>query len=227
MKKIVKKNQVVLTVLAVMIAVAGYLTYAGSDGLLPAGAFQETKDAASYESSDEDVLGQNVALENAGAQENAGNETQADTEGEAQANAEEESEGEIPDGTPGEAVLTNADVVDFMAKVQLSREQVRTKNKESLMEIINNTGLSEEQKKEAVATMVELTDMAQKENATETLLAAKGFENTVVSINEKGVDVVIGKTELSDAERAQIEDIVKRKAEVEASDIVITLMTPK
>ena len=229
MKKIVKKNQVVLTVLAVMIAVAGYLTYAGSDGLLPVGVNQETAETGAQidEVSNEEILSENMALENAGQTAQSAQAQEGEGEDNAQESASEGESGETPDGTPGEAVLTNSEVVDFMAEVQLNREQVRTKNKEALMEIINNETLGEEQKKEAVETMVKLTDNAQKENATETLLGAKGFENTVVSIDDDGVDVVIGRTELTDAERAQIEDIVKRKAEVEADSIVITLMNPK
>lgn len=58
----------------------------------------------------------------------------------------------------------------------------------------------------------------------ETLLSAKGFENSIVSITQDAVDVVICKDNLTDAELAQIEDIVKRKASVSASQICITLM---
>lgn len=72
--------------------------------------------------------------------------------------------------------------------------------------------------------MIALTDVAEKENAAETLLGAKGFSGSVVCINGETVDVVVGKTELTDAERAQIEDIVKRKTEADAADVVITLM---
>ena len=111
-----------------------------------------------------------------------------------------------------------------MAEIQLNREQVRTKNKETLLEIINNTNISDEQKQTAIDNMVKMTEYAEKENATETLLSTKGFENTVVSINDNSVDVVIGMTEITDAQRAQIEDIVKRKTEVPAEYIVISLM---
>ena len=111
-----------------------------------------------------------------------------------------------------------------MSQVQLNREQVRSKNKETLLEVINNSALSDEQKQSAVDQMIQLTAVAEKENAAETLLGAKGFTDSVVCINGDTVDVVVGKTELTDAERAQIEDIVKRKTEVDAANVVITLM---
>ena len=65
---------------------------------------------------------------------------------------------------------------------------------------------------------------SEKENAAETLLQAKGFVDPVVSITENQVDVVVNAVTLTDPERAQIEDIVKRKTEIGAAGIVITLM---
>ena len=72
--------------------------------------------------------------------------------------------------------------------------------------------------------MIELTEIAEKENAAETLLMAKGFADPVVSISSDKVDVVINAASITDPQRAQIEDVVKRKAEVGAESIVITLL---
>ena len=102
------------------------------------------------------------------------------------------------------------------------KEQVRARNKETLLEIINSTTLSDEQKQNAVDTMVEMTAIAEQEMSAEILLEAKGFTDVVVSISGGSVDVVVNEPELTDAQRAQIEDIVKRKTNVEASNIVIS-----
>ena len=67
-----------------------------------------------------------------------------------------------------------------------------------------------------------MTDIAEREAAAELLLEAKGFTDSVVSITEGTADVVINMTEISDAQRAQIEDIVKRKTEISGENIVIT-----
>ena len=67
-----------------------------------------------------------------------------------------------------------------------------------------------------------MTDAAEKELAAETLLSAQGFEDVVVSISDAGADVVVSSTQVSDAKRAQIEDIVKRKTGIEAANITIT-----
>ena len=70
--------------------------------------------------------------------------------------------------------------------------------------------------------MTELTDIAEREAAAELLLESKGFADSVVSLTDGTADVVICQSEISEAERAQIEDIVKRKTGVSGSAIIIS-----
>jgi len=183
------------------------------------------------EISDEDLLMENASYYFPGEIEEA--ESVADgsgqmTDGSGQQYAEIESwdEGEETGmENPGEAVLTSGMTVsDYIANVQLNREQTRAKNKEILNSIINNTSLEESAKQEAIQNMIAMTAVAEKENAAETLLQAKGFADPVVSLSGSKVDVVINASSITDQQRAQIEDIVKRKTEVPADGIVITLL---
>ena len=144
-----------------------------------------------------------------------------------EAGAQTDMAGETQAGyeNPGEAILTSGmSVSDYIAGVQLSREQVRAKNKDTLLAIINNSNIEEAAKQEAIQDMIRLTEVSEKENAAETLLLAKGFSDPVVSISSDKVDVVVNAASITDAQRAQIEDIVKRKAEVQAENIIITLL---
>ena len=70
--------------------------------------------------------------------------------------------------------------------------------------------------------MVQMTQFAEQEMAIETLMASKGFSEAVVSLTNDSVDVVVDAAELTDANRAQIEDIVTRKTEIAPENIVIT-----
>jgi stage III sporulation protein AH len=200
-KKIFKKNQVIITSLAILIAVAGYLNFADVD--LGIG----DKEASTDNSSILDQVEYDLSDETAVADENA--ETAAET-------------AEVPDGssTPGEAVLTGAS--DFAAQAKVSREQVRSQNKADLQAIISNKDISDEEKQNAINTMVSMTDLTEKEVAAELLLEAKGFENVIVNLTGETADVVVPDADLEDAKRAQIEDIVKRKTGVAAESIVIT-----
>ena len=91
-----------------------------------------------------------------------------------------------------------------------------------MLEVINNTNIDNTQKQEAIDNMIALTDIAEKEMAAEILLEAKGFNDAVVSISDGSVDVCVSAGELTDAQRAQIEDIVKRKTGIPAENIIIT-----
>lgn len=201
MKKIFKKNQVIITSLAILIAVAGYLNFADVD--LGFG----DKEASTDSSSILDQVEYDLSDETAVMDENTESVTET---------------AEVPDSdsTPGEAVLTGAS--DFAAQAKLSREQVRSQNKADLQEILNNTEVGDDQKQEAVNTMVQMTDISEKEAAAEMLLEAKGFENAVVNLTGETADVVVPQADLDDAKRAQIEDIVKRKTGIAPENIVIT-----
>lgn len=237
MKKMFRKNQVVVSALAVMIAVAGYLTYAGREGVVPMdttqveqtqSADEQTEEVLNQEQAEGQLVGEQMGESQA--EETNAEDVQAttkETEGVAEATLEDIAslDYDVSDTNPGEAVLTNGVTVsDFLAQVRMNREQVRGKNKDTLLEVINNESIASEEKQDAIDNMVRMTEIADQESAAENMLQAKGFNNAVVSINDEQADVVICRQELSDAERAQVEDIVKRKTDVDVANIVITLM---
>ena len=227
MKKVFQKNQIAITALAIMIAVAGYLNFTeqntSSDGTKKTAGSVETIDTMDISDGDSLIKEKAKASKDVSkslsknSSENA-KETQTDASSE----------------TIGDAVLTQAQVSEYVAGARMEREQTHSKTKESLDEIINSTSVSEDAKKEAVPRNVfayslkdiltELADIMEKESATEQLLASKGFEDAVVSIGEDSVDVVLNYEELSSSDRAQIEDIVTRKTGYSVSQLVISKM---
>ncbi len=201
-KKFTKKNQIIIAALAVMIAAAGYLNYSGKIFGNLGKSTQANADLTNQELldiSDEDVASASDDIKSQDGDEN-----------------------ESTDGSPGDAVLTNGEASAVVAEAKVTREQVRAQNKESLNEIINSENLTDDQKQEAVNQLVEMTNLAEKEAAAETLLASKGFTDSVVSLTSDSADVVVNAVELTDANRAQIEDIVVRKTGVAAQNVVIT-----
>ena len=195
MKKIVKKNQIIITALAALIAVAGYLNH--------------------IENSEKALKNTNGETETT--TENSGEEVDD------AASKDIESNDVDMKSEPGEAVFVSASGnVDFVVEAKLLREQTRANNKEMLMEIVNNTALTENERKQAVDKVAEITDRQEREMAAETLIMAKGFENAVVTITDDEVDVMIVADSLDDAKRAQIEEIVKNKTDMSTDKITIT-----
>lgn len=213
MKKIFKKNQIIITALALMIAVAGYVSFAKDNGADDEVVFEANANVMdeTFEISDEDEITEADIFTDI-----------EDNSTEAVMPATETAEESIEN--PGEAVLANAGTgnMDYAAEMKFNREQVRSRNKETLLDIVNNANIDETQKTAAVDQMVVMTDIAEREIAAEMLLEAKGFHSVVVSITDQTADVVLDMGEVTDAKRAQIEDIVKRKTGIEAQNIIIT-----
>ena len=219
MKRIFRKNQISITSRAIMIVIAGYLNFT-ADQTKP------VKQEAAAETA-EKIREENIQAEEAAAGAEADITSFPDEDlASVSAEAESTADTETPEGEKvGEAVLTSsASAGAFSASAKLNREQVRSKNEASLLEIINNTDISEDMKADAIASMNRMTDRAEKELDAELLLEAKGFKDSVVSINDDSVDVIVGAAEITDEQKAQIEDIVTRKTERNVSDIVITTM---
>lgn len=224
LKQLMKKNQFIITTLAVMIAVAGYLSYAqqngAKNGYLEVNNLENAMESVGlYEISNEDVELTAAADTQGSAMVEI---SSLDSDPNDETTTVEESKEAVSEN-PGEAVLTNGSgSLAVVNEIKMNREQVRAENEAVLMEIINNVNLSEGEKAEATSQLIAMTAIAEKEAAAEMLLEAKGFTDAVVSVNGENVDVVVNAANLSDADRAQIEDIVKRKTEIAADKIVIT-----
>ena len=272
MKKLWKRNQIMITALALMIAIAGYLNFMGKkvdeENLFTTSAqFEEASGVTTEEGTDmaavTDITDESLALlpeqENGAIDESAAmtdidsmdsedemvysdylDENQAENVSAAADDAaldetamagtdENAASGEVAQvtedytgETPGEAVFTSSQAISSIAGANLMKEQTRAKNKEALLNIINAENLPESAKQDAVNSMIELTDITQKECAAEILLEAKGFADVVVSISGDVADVIVQADDLTEAQRAQIEDIVSRKTGITAENIIIS-----
>lgn len=258
-KKILRKNQIMITALAVMIAVAGYLNFAGTkigeedfisvdgsseltydisdedmyaislredtDGIIQdyANATGDNTDILSLDTDDVTVTDNYLSNDMNAVSDSAIDTTVTGDTDTLAANTDESGATIIEQEIPGEAVFTSASGVSSLAGAKLLKEQTRAQNKESLLEIIQNEELTEEAKKEAVSSMIALTETAQKESDAQMLLEAKGFTQTVVSISGDTADVMVEAANLTESQTAQILDIVQRKTNITPENIIITV----
>ncbi len=281
MKNIFKKNSIIITALAIMIVIAGYLSFTNKDTKEDANTAAEMTSAQTNVTDElaSDQNGVEVATDTTGTTtdttktdttkedattdgtvtdttkddtttditttDTTNTDTKATTtkdktttdksngelgkndisDDDVLANAKDVSDnGEInlKDGTPGEAVLANTADGSYFASTKLDREQVRAKNKETYMDIINSPDVKEEDKKAAIDSMIKLTDITERESAAEMLLEAKGFDGVVVFVVDNKADVVVNAKSLSDQQLAIIEQVVKQKTDIAVNNIEIT-----
>ncbi len=229
MKKLLRKNQIIITALVVMVALAGYLSLT-DDSELAVGVLNQQDAENVAEGGTDGTVPEDAETEN----QTAESVSQAAATGNA---ADEVADSEVADDAvtdisdediaskenAGEAVLVNNTVTgDYFEAAKLSREQTRAKNKETLLELVNSDSASEAQKEKAMNEIVAMTAVNEKETATENLLAAKGFQDVVVTIVDDSVDVIVNAESLTEQQIAQIEDVVKRKSECASDKIVIS-----
>lgn len=203
MKRVIKKNQVIIAALTVLLGVAGYLSFSG-----------EPTDKSKNKEDNEQAFAESDFTDVA-----AGEMTLDDVEG------SEHIELNSNESEIGEAVLTSTGVaVTNMVNIKLGREQTRSKLKESYLEIINDDGMDEASVSSATDAYMKMTDDMELETEAETILSAKGYENSIVSIGKDTVDVVICGDVLTPEDRAKIEDVVVRKTGCSVDQIVITMV---
>lgn len=253
MKKILKNNQVIITALVVIIAVAGYLTMTQDSKDNFANGIKATKtvaDQATAVGDGEQVLDNDLYLDlddatdassaqvtaepvatadpeaTSTAAQSVTNDEYADISAEDLGNdSTQVADAEVAkesDATGDAVLVSNTIDADFFSSAKVTREQTRAKNKETLMDIVNNASLTENEKQKAIDSIIQITEDAKKESAAEILLEAKGFNDVIISIVDGGADVFINGDNLTEQQMAQIEDIVKRKTGLSADKIVIT-----
>lgn len=262
MKKILKRNKVMITALALMVVIAGYLHFAGTQ----VSTQEMIKQEESVESSSVSVNGiveynmdgqimssgelsdiseedleyyaqiESLDSEDLTLEEEYVNELEtALQEGEEYAEMDEETaelvawedpvlEEELAqvEEVPGEAVYTSTTTITSLSAARLKKEQTRASANDTLMEVIDDVNVSEEQKQAAIDHMLVSADIAEREAAAEIMLEAKGYTEAVVSISGDSADVLVYGSSLTDIQCAQIEDIVKRKTGIASANIIIT-----
>ncbi len=203
MRKIVKKNHIVIAALTVLLGVAGYINFSGNSLNLDDDNTTEATEAAMAYTNPDDIVSVELSMDEMVQPEHI------------ELNSDEED--------IGEAVLTSTGTtVTNLVNVKLGREQSRSKIKENYLLIMNDENMDSEAIAKATDAYVKMNEDMEKETEAETVLSAKGYTGVVVSIGEESVDVIICTEELADDERAQIEDVVVRKTGCTVDDIVIT-----
>lgn len=217
---VIKRNQVIVTALVVMIAVAGYLNLTESkvsqsgNNIENAMALTEEGDAytAMIPEGDISTLADDVDEDLDVAQAST---DPTDTNNTAMDPITAEAITAEADGATddtGAAVFVNASADNtYFVQAKLEREQARAKEKDILTEMINNSNIDQEQKAACATSMLDIQKRIEKETAAEAMIESKGFKEAYVRIDDETVDVVVEKPELTEAEVAQIMDIVSRK----------------
>lgn len=203
--KVLKRNQLIILVISLMLVTAGYLNFTSTNEKM------ENKDVVAELGDATLVSNNNVVNENQ--RENKEEKKQNDNESEVI--NENETIGE------NEAVETNQEDTYFTTS-KLERENIYSQMLESYQEIYNNVNSTVEQKNLAIEDISKINEKRNAIMIAENLVKAKGFEDIVIFSNSNSVSVIIKAEKLEPEQIAQIQNIVSRELEVGAEAISIS-----
>ncbi len=218
--KIIKKNQVVILTLALMLMTAGYMNYTNN---------QENENTLLAQLGDAQLVSTNI-IENEQTNNEVINEEENQIEEKEDENQIEEinntSENEITessniaDNTIQETSSNIKD--DYFTKSKLERDSMYSQMLETYKGILENEKIASEQKGIAENEIKNINDKKSAIMIVENLLQTKGFANSVVFINDPSINVIIKGKELAAEQVAQIQNIVQRELKTEIENVHIT-----
>lgn len=212
--RIIKRNQLIILVISLMLITAGYLNFTSDSNTSKETAklFAELGDATLV-STNAIVENDETEIENTVASNNVVVENTVSNDVSNEASNVEEN-----------IVETNAETVDdtYFTTSKLERENMYSQMLETYQQIYNNTEASTDQKTSAIEEIAKINKTKNAIMIAENLLSAKGFKNIVIFANENSISVIAGETELKPEQIAQIQNIVSRELNVDAGIIHIS-----
>ncbi len=126
----------------------------------------------------------------------------------------------IDKGNIGEAVQTSG-AVDKVATSRNQRNKDRTDTVKALTEIVNNSSVSEQDKKSALEGLQKIADNVSAESSIETVIKAKGFDDALVIVSDEAVTVIVPSNTLLTSQTLQIQDAVTSQIKIDLEKIKI------
>ena len=211
----IKRNHVIISALVLMVAVAGYFNFRDSGAEPESSSLQLNSDGEVLALIMDDWAGQEVAIVNT-TWDNYGNIHNPEL-------ATAFADSLQAQASPGQAVFVNTtNDSSFFIQARLNREQARSSQQAHLTEMINNANIAEASRTQTAEALLDLQTRIERETAAESLIEAKGFAEVYVRIGDNSVDIVVDTPQLTAAEIAQIEDVIRRKTGFELSQIFIS-----
>lgn len=217
--KLLKKNQVIIYVIALMLVTAGYLNYTTTQAndTLETSLKMEGDDMQLADIGDARLVSSSDVVENVLEIENNTNSNNVTTE-----NRQTEAENIVEiNNTTVETSVNNSD--DYFIKSKLERDTMYSQTIETYEKILNSSNSLEIQKQTATQEITKINETKNSIMICENLIQTKGFENNIIFVNGESISVIIGAKEVSQEQIAQIQNIISREMKAEIENIHISL----
>ena len=209
--KVLKRNQIIVLVIALMLVSAGYLNYTANtqtNTTIPT----SVEEGIEYAGIGDAKLVSSNGIVNTNTQEAI-----------VENNSISIEENAIVENIAEETKNTNATTTDeYFSSSKLNRESMYSQMIESYQKILENDSISSDQKAIAQTEIKNINDTKNRIMICENLIKTKGIEDIVMFVNDKSISVVIKSESLQEEQIAQIQNIIAREMQTEISNIHIS-----
>lgn len=232
--KIFKKNQIIIYVIAVILMTVGYLNYTNKteelnsvetslqmendDSSLVAGIGDAKLVSSNDVTSESNTANTATSETNTTSEETATNETNTTNESLQEENTEAQTETETQETSNNQTGTQD----DYFEKSKLERDTMYSQMIETYENILNSTNAEETQKQSATDEIKKINDTKNSIMICENLIKTKGFEKSIIFVNDASISIIIGATDISQEEVAQIQNIISREMGAEIENIHIS-----
>lgn len=223
MKNILKKNQIIIYVIAIMLMTAGYLNYTTKQGenSIQTSLDIEAKDDSRLADIGDATLvsSSDVVVDDLKNETNTANTTNITTN-EVKENTVQNNVNQVNSTEQTSSNVSNNN--EYFTKSKLERDNMYSQMIETYEKILNSNNSLETQKQTATTEITKINQTKNSIMICENLIKTKGFENVIIFVNGESVSVIIGLPELKQEEVAQIQNIISRELKVNAENIHIS-----
>lgn len=221
--KIFKKNQIIIYVIALILMTVGYLNYTNKteelnsvetslqmendDSSLVAGIGDAKLVSSNDITSENNTTNTATSGTNTTSKENATNETNTTNESLQEENTENQTQTQTQETSNNQEQTSD----DYFEKSKLERDTMYSQMIETYENILNSTNAQETQKQSATDEIKKINDTKNSIMICENLIKTKGFEKSVIFVNDASISIIVGATNITEEEVAQIQNIISRE----------------
>ncbi len=212
--KSLKRNQVIIFVIALMLVSAGYLSYTANNDANTIQTSSELNATLEYAGiGDAKLVNSNGVVDtNTVNENNIANEQLENTENK---NVETNNKDNV--------LETNAkEIEEYFSSSKLTRDTMYSQMIETYEKILENQNIASDQKTIAQTEIKNINDCKNKIMICENLIKTKGISDSVIFINGDSISVVVRAEKLEQDQIAQIQNIIAREIQAEISNIHIS-----
>lgn len=216
--KNLKKNQVVIFVIALMLVTAGYLNFTNQQNakqnLLPTSSLADSEKMASI--GDATLVSANQVEENV-----TTNKEQSNTQVE---NATNETITDNNINNENKTInSTMSESENYFTQSRLDRDNMYSQLLENYQKILETDKLEAEEKSNAQKEIKRINDEKNAIMISENLIKTKGFKDIIIFVNNGNVSVIVKAEKLEENQISQIQNIITRELNVKVNKINVSL----